>query len=173
MQRFVHPDLPADTGDFRLVSRRCLNAVLRMNELHRFLRGMFAWAGFHQTAVQFKRPARQFGKTKYPPWKLVKMAWNAALSFSTLPIQMITALGFITAGFAMCYGVFAVLQKYVYHTAVQGWTGIIVTIGIIGGAILVSLGVIGEYVGRIFEEIKRRPLYIVREDTTQPEPPVA
>jgi len=166
MQSFVHPDLPADTGDFRLVSRRCLDTVLKMNEMHRFLRGLFAWAGFHQTAVQFKRQARQFGETKYPVWKLVKLAWNAALSFSTLPIQMITLMGFATAGFTICYGVFAILQKYVYHTAVQGWTGIIVTIGIIGSAILISLGVIGDYVGRIFEEIKHRPLYIVSDDTT-------
>jgi len=165
MQNFVHPDLPPDTGDFRLVSRRCLDVVLRMNELHRFLRGMFAWVGFHQTAVQFKRPRRQFGETKYPVWKLVSLAWNAALSFSTLPIKLITALGFTTAGFAVMYGIFAVLQKYVYHTAVQGWTGIVVIVGIIGGAILVSLGVIGDYVGRIFEEIKQRPLYIVRETT--------
>lgn len=165
MQNFVHPDLPPDTGDFRLVSRRCLDVVLRMNEMHRFLRGMFAWVGFHQTAVQFKRPRRQYGETKYPVWKLIKLAWNAALSFSTLPIKMITGLGFTTAGFAIAYGVFAVLQKYVYHTAVQGWTGIIVIVGIIGGAILISLGVIGDYVGRIFEEIKRRPLYIVRDTT--------
>ena len=171
MQSCVHPDLPTDTGDFRLVSRRCLDAVLRMNELHRFLRGMFAWAGFHQTAVQFKRAARQYGETKWTPWKLVRFAWNATLSFSTLPLRLITWTGFLTAGFAFCYGFFAILQKYIYHTAVQGWTGIIVTLGIIGGAILVSLGVIGDYVGRIFEEIKRRPLYIVRDDTADHELP--
>lgn len=165
MQRFVHPDLPPDTGDFRLVSRRCLDAVLRMNEMHRFLRGLFAWAGFPHTAVQFKRQARKFGTTKYSAWKLVRLAWNAALSFSTLPLRLITLTGFLTAGFALSYGFFAILQKYIYHTAVQGWTGIIVIIGIIGGAILVSLGVIGDYVGRIFEEIKHRPLYIVCEDT--------
>jgi len=169
MQSCVHPDLPADTGDFRLVSRRCLDAVLRMNELHRFLRGLFAWAGFHHTAVQFKRAARQYGETKWTPWKLVRLAWNATLAFSTLPLRLITWVGFITAGFAICYGGFAVLQKYIYHTAVQGWTGIVVALGIIGGAILVSLGVIGDYVGRIFEEIKRRPLYIVRDDTHAPD----
>jgi len=171
MQTFVHKDLPTDTGDFRLVSRRCLDAVLRMNELHRFLRGLFAWAGFHQTAVQFKRAARQYGETKWTPWKLVKFAWNATLAFSTLPLRLITWAGFLTAGFAMSYGIYAVLQKYIYHTAVQGWAGIIVTLGIIGGMILVSLGVIGDYVGRIFEEIKRRPLYIVRDDTKPQDSP--
>ncbi len=167
MRLLVHPDLPSDTGDFRLVSRRGLDAVLKMNETHRFLRGLFAWVGFHQTAVQFKRPARRFGETKYPVWKLIRLAWDAALSFSTLPIKFITLLGFMIAGFTLCYGVYAILQKYVYHTAVQGWTGIIVALGIIGSALLVSLGVIGEYVGRIFEEIKRRPLYIVQDDTKE------
>lgn len=171
MQTFVHKDLPADTGDFRLVSRRCLDAVMRMNELHRFLRGLFAWAGFHQTAVQFKRAARQYGQTKWNALKLVKFAWNATLAFSTLPLRLITLAGFITAGFAASYGIYAVLQKYIYHTAVQGWTGIIVALGVIGGMILVSLGVIGDYVGRIFEEIKRRPIYIVRDDTKKPEAP--
>ncbi len=167
MQTFVHKDLPTDTGDFRLVSRRCLDAVMRMNELHRFLRGLFAWAGFHQTAVQFKRAARRHGKTKWNALKLARFAWNATLAFSTLPLRLITLAGFITAGFALGYGIYAVLQKYIYHTAVQGWAGIIVALGIIGGMILVSLGVIGDYVGRIFEEIKRRPLYIIRDDTAQ------
>ena len=173
MQQLVHKDLPADTGDFRLVSRRCLDAVLRMNELHRFLRGMFAWVGFNYTAVPFKRQARKHGETKYSALKLVRLAWNAALSFSTLPLRLITWVGFFTAGFAACYGTYAVLQKYLYHTAVQGWTGIIAALGIIGGTILVSLGVIGDYVGRIFEEIKRRPLYIVQDDTQRNKTPGA
>ena len=165
MKRFVHPDLPEDTGDFRLVSRRCLDAVLRMGEHHRFLRGMFAWVGFHQVAVRYKRNARLYGKTKYPLVKMLKFAWDAALSFSTLPIKLITMGGFLTAALAVAYGIYAVVQKYLFHNTVQGWTGLVVILGLIGGMILVSLGVIGEYVGRIFEEIKRRPLYIVKEDT--------
>ena len=165
MKRFVHPDLPEDTGDFRLVSRRCLDAVLRMGEHHRFLRGMFAWGGFHQVAVRYKRNARLYGKTKYPLVKMLKFAWDAALSFSTLPIKLITMGGFLTAALAVAYGIYAVVQKYLFHNTVQGWTGLVVILGLIGGMILVSLGVIGEYVGRIFEEIKRRPLYIVKEDT--------
>jgi dolichol-phosphate mannosyltransferase len=165
MRRFVHPDLPADTGDFRLVSRRCLDAILRMNEQHRFLRGLFAWVGFPQIAVRYKRDPRRFGETKYPFFKMVKFAWNAALSFSTFPIKLITAGGFATAFLACTYGVYAVVQKYFFHNTVQGWTGLVVIGGLIGGMILVSLGIIGEYVGRIFEEIKRRPLYIVKDDT--------
>lgn len=170
MRRFVHPDLPEDTGDFRLVSRRCLDAVLRMQEQHRFLRGMFAWVGFRQVAVRYKRNARLYGQTKYPLLKMVRLAWNAALSFSTLPIKLITAGGFATAALACAYGAYAVVQKYFFHNTVQGWTGLVVILGLIGGMILVSLGVIGEYVGRIFEEIKRRPLYIVSEDTGKRSP---
>jgi len=170
MRRFVHPDLPADTGDFRLVSRRCLDAILRMNEQHRFLRGLFAWVGFPQIAVRYKRDPRRFGETKYPFFKMVKFAWNAALSFSTFPIKLITAGGFATALLACAYGVYAVVQKYFFHNTVQGWTGLVVIGGLIGGMILVSLGIIGEYVGRIFEEIKRRPLYIVKDDTRADNP---
>jgi dolichol-phosphate mannosyltransferase len=170
MRRFVHPDLPADTGDFRLVSRRCLDAILRMNEQHRFLRGLFAWVGFPQVSVRYKRNPRQFGETKYPFFKMVKFAWNAALSFSTFPIKLITAGGFATALLACAYGVYAVAQKYFFHNTVQGWTGLVVIGGLIGGMILVSLGIIGEYVGRIFEEIKRRPLYIVKDDTRTSNP---
>ncbi|MFT3782901.1 MAG: glycosyltransferase family 2 protein [Nibricoccus sp.] len=165
MRRFVHKDLPEDTGDFRLISRRCLDAILQMNEQHRFLRGMFAWVGFWQTAVRYKRNARKFGETKYPLRKMVVLAWNAALSFSTLPIKLISVGGFCTAVLACLYGGYAIVQKYVFNNTVPGWTGLVVILGIIGGMILISLGVIGEYVGRIFEEIKRRPLYIVRDDT--------
>jgi len=170
MRRFVHKDLPEDTGDFRLVSRRCLDAVLRMNEQHRFLRGIFAWVGFHQVAVRYKRNPRLYGQTKYPLLKMLKFAWNAALSFSTFPIKLITAGGFATATLACIYGAYAVVQKYFFHSTVQGWTGLVVILGLIGGMILVSLGVIGEYVGRIFEEVKRRPLYVVMEDTSKRNP---
>jgi dolichol-phosphate mannosyltransferase len=173
MNHFVHKDLPEDTGDFRLVSRRCLDVILRMNEQHRFLRGMFAWVGFHQVAVRYKRNARKYGETKYPLRKMIKFAWNAALSFSTLPIKLITAGGFATAALACAYGVYAIIQKYSFNNTVPGWTGTIVILGIIGGMILVSLGVIGEYVGRIFEEIKRRPLYIVQNDTHENKTPGA
>ena len=166
MRALVHRDLPPDTGDFRLVSRRSLDVVLRMNEVHRFLRGMFAWVGFPQTQVEYRRRARQFGVTKYPVWKMALLAWNAALSFSTIPVKLITAMGFATAMFAIAYGLYAVVEKYVFHDTVPGWTGLVVLLGLVGAAILLGLGVIGEYVGRIFEEIKGRPLYLIRDDTS-------
>jgi dolichol-phosphate mannosyltransferase len=147
MRRFVHRALPADTGDFRLVSRRCLDAVLRMNEAHRFLRGMFAWIGYPEIAVRYARTARKFGETKYPFWKMVGLAWNAALSFSTFPIKLISGAGILTAAFALGYGLYAVVQKYLFHATVQGWTGLVVLVGVLGSAMLLALGVIGEYIG--------------------------
>jgi dolichol-phosphate mannosyltransferase len=165
MRRLVHRALPADAGDFRLVSRRCVDAVLRMNEVHRFLRGMFAWVGFPQVAVRYARAPRLHGETKYPFWKMARLAWNAALSFSTFPIKLITGLGFLAAAGALTYGGYAVVDKYLFHTTVPGWTGLVVIVGLTGSAILVSLGVIGEYVGRIFEEVKGRPLFVVQETT--------
>lgn len=165
MRRLVHRALPADAGDFRLVSRRCVDAVLRMNEVHRFLRGMFAWVGFPQAAVRYARAPRLHGETKYPFWKMARLAWNAALSFSTFPIKLITGLGFLAAAGALTYGGYAVVDKYLFHTTVPGWTGLVVIVGLTGSAILVSLGVIGEYVGRIFEEVKGRPLFVVQETT--------
>ncbi|NTU42426.1 MAG: glycosyltransferase family 2 protein [Nitrospirales bacterium] len=162
MQRFVHPDLPEDTGDFRLVSRRCLDVILRMNEQHRFLRGLFAWIGFHQVAVRYNRDSRKYGQTKYPLLKMLKLAWNAILSFSTLPIKLITAGGFVTAAIAFAYGLYAIMQKYLFHNTVPGWTGLVVILGLIGGMILISLGVIGEYVGRIYEQVRHRPRFLVQ-----------
>lgn len=170
MRAFVHRELPPDTGDFRLVSRRCLDVVLRMNETHRFLRGIFAWVGYPQASVTYRRQARRFGATKYPLWKMARLAWNAALSFSTLPIKLITLMGFATAAFAIGYGLYAVVQKYLFHDTVPGWTGLVVLFGLVSATILLGLGVIGEYVGRVFEEIKGRPLYVVREDTSEREP---
>lgn len=170
MRALVHRELPEDTGDFRLVSRRCLDVVLRMNETHRFLRGMFTWVGFPQAQVEYRRRARQFGVTKYPLWKMALLAWNAALSFSTLPVKLITLTGFATALFAVGYGLYAVVEKYVFHDTVPGWTGLVVLLGLVSASILLGLGVIGEYVGRIFEEIKARPLYVIRDDTSAREP---
>jgi dolichol-phosphate mannosyltransferase len=167
MRALVHRDLPPDTGDFRLVSRRCLDVVLRMNETHRFLRGLFAWVGFQQTEVAYRREARRYGITKYPLWKMVRLAWNAALSFSTLPVKLITTMGFATALFALGYGGYAVIEKYAFHATVPGWTALAVLNGLIGAANLLGLGVIGEYVGRVFEEAKGRPLYVVLEDTAE------
>jgi dolichol-phosphate mannosyltransferase len=161
MRWCVHRDLPLDTGDFRLISRRCLDALRSMRELHRFLRGMVAWVGFPQTAVTFSRPPRAAGVTKYPPRKMLLLSWNAAVSFSPLPLRLSFALGTLVAGVGIAYGVYAIVRTLLGLYVVPGWTSSIAVTCVIGGSIMVFLGILGEYVGKIFEEIKERPLYLV------------
>ncbi|MCC6423051.1 MAG: glycosyltransferase family 2 protein [Phycisphaerales bacterium] len=171
MRRFIHPDLPADTGDFRLVSRECLDALKAMRETHRFLRGMVAWVGFPQTAVRFDRPARAAGSTKYPLSKMIRFAWTAAVSFSPLPLRLSLGLGIITASLGVIVSIIAVVSKLTGHTT-AGWTSQVILVCMVGGAILVSNGILGEYIGRIFEQSKGRPLYIVSRTMNLPKPPL-
>ncbi|HVT89144.1 MAG TPA: glycosyltransferase family 2 protein [Tepidisphaeraceae bacterium] len=160
MRTFIHKDLPADTGDFRLVSRQVLIALNEMRETHRFLRGMVAWAGFSQTAVQFKRPPRAAGSTKYPLRKMIRFAWTAACSFSAAPLRVSLFFGIAVALFGFVAAFWAILTKWFGYTE-RGWTSLMAVICVVGGAILFSIGVLGEYIGRIFEEVKGRPLYLV------------
>lgn len=166
MRTFIHPDLPADAGDFRLISRPCLETLKEMRELHRFLRGMVAWVGYPQVAVPFKRPARVAGETKYPLHKMLRFAWTAAVSFSPAPLRLSMFVGIIVALIGVVTGFYAIVRYFLhlYDPEViytPGWATFTVLLCLIGGAILVSIGILGEYVGRIFEEIKGRPLYIV------------
>lgn len=163
MRLLVDPNLPADTGDFRLVSRRCVDAIHAMPEGHRFLRGMFAWVGFHQTAVDYVRPPRAHGTTKFPLLKMLRFAGNAVLSFSPLPIRLIGVIGLGLAGLGFLYGAYVVARWYFVGDTVVGWPTIVVLLSVIGGMILLSLGVLGEYLSRIYEAVKQRPLYLVRE----------
>lgn len=165
-------DLPSDTGDFRLVSRRALTAILAMPESSRFLRGMWAWVGFPQTAVKYTRQPRQYGQTKYPILKMLRFAWNATVSFSTFPIKAIGVTGFCIAGLGFLYGLYSVLNWAIWHNVVRGWTTLVVLLAVLGGTLLISLGILGEYIARIYEEIKRRPLFLVQHtvNIAQPSP---
>lgn len=163
MRAFVQENLPSDTGDFRLISRAALLAIRQLPERHRFLRGLFTWIGFPQAEVAYTRQPRRWGRTKYPLRKMVRFAWNATLSFSTFPITVIALSGFAIAGFGFAYGIYTVLRWLFTNDSVPGWTTLVVLQAMLGGMILVSLGIIGEYVGRIYEEVKGRPLYIVRQ----------
>ena len=163
MRTLVYRDLPADTGDFRLVSRRCVEALQAMPEGHRFLRGLFAWMGFHQTAVDYVRQPRHHGTTKFPLRKMLAFAGNAILSFSPLPIRLISLGGLAIAGLGFAYGLYVVGRWYWVGDTVVGWPTIVVLLSVIGGMILVSLGVLGEYISRIYEAVKQRPLYLVRD----------
>jgi glycosyltransferase involved in cell wall biosynthesis len=161
MRGLVHKDLPPDTGDFRLMSRACLDALKGMRETHRFLRGMVAWVGFAQTAVRFDRPPRVAGRSKYPPRKMLRFAWNAVLSFSPLPLRISLVAGLLSAAVGLGLMVYAIVAKVIWQNTTPGWTSEVVAVTFIGGMVLVSNGILGEYVGRIFEEIKGRPLYVV------------
>ncbi len=161
MRYFFHPNLPADAGDFRLLSRPCLDALKTMRETHRFLRGMVAWTGYPQIAVPYRREARAAGETKYPLLKMIMFAWTAAVSFSPAPLRVSLAMGLLVAMLGLAEGAYAVAYRIFKHDAQPGWTSLIAVTCLIGGAILISIGVLGEYVGRIFEESKGRPLYLV------------
>lgn len=163
MHSFVHSDLPVDTGDFRLVSRPVIEVLRTMPEKDRFLRGMFAWMGFPSTSVRYRREERAAGETKFSLFKMCRFAFCAAISFSAAPIRLISLAGVLTAAFGFTYGTYTVARWLLVGDTVQGWPSIIVLICLIGGMILVGLGVVGEYVGRIYEASKSRPSFIVKE----------
>ena len=155
--------IPLDTGDFRLMDRRVVDVLLRMPERDRFVRGMVAWVGFRQEAVYYRRAARYAGKTKYPLRKMIRFALDGILSFSLVPLRIAGWMGFATAFLAMFGVTYAFAVRMLTHTWVPGWTMLFIACSFIGGIQLACLGVLGEYVGRIYGETKRRPLYIVRE----------
>ncbi len=161
MRSLVHKDLPVDTGDFRLISHNCLDDLRKMRETHRFLRGMVTWIGYPQTGVPYERSARVVGKTKYSLHKMLSFAWTAATSFSTLPLHASTTLGFLVTLFGLEEGVRAVLAHVFHWYSVPGWTTLMVVFSVIGGTLLISIGIVGEYVGKLYEQSKDRPLYLV------------
>ena len=159
MRFLVYKDLPVDAGDFRLISRECLDGLIRMKETHRFLRGMTAWVGFPQIAVRYHRAPRAAGETKYPVRKMLSFAWTAATSFSTVPLRL--SFGFAVIAGALCLeeGIRALLAFIFGWYTVSGWTSLTVLLSGIGAALLFSVGILGEYVGKLYEQSKDRPLY--------------
>jgi dolichol-phosphate mannosyltransferase len=156
--------IPSDTGDFRLMSRRAVDAFLQLPESSRFIRGMVAWIGYPQVAVLYDRAARGAGKTKYSLGKMIRFSADAVTGFSIKPLRVATfaSAGLLGAAFALT--VWAVVV-WLLHGTVRGWASLIVTILVVGGVQTLILGIIGEYIGRLFIEMKRRPLYLVRDDT--------
>ncbi len=156
-------DIPLDTGDFRLMDRNALNQFLSMRESYRFVRGMIAWIGFNQTFVTYDRESRFAGTTKYPFKKMLRLASDAILSFSNTPLKIATFVGFATSIVAFIGILYAIYMRTFTNNYVEGWTLLMISILMIGGIILLVLGIIGEYVGRIYGEIKKRPLYIIKD----------
>jgi polyisoprenyl-phosphate glycosyltransferase len=159
-------DLEPNSGDFRLLDRAALNALLSMGERNRFLRGMTVWVGFRQQRIEYKRDARYAGETKYPVRKMLRFSLDAIASFSHLPLQIATYLGFLFAGVAFIL-IPVVVALHFTGGYLPGFGSVTILILLIGGLQLIALGLIGEYVGRIYDEVKRRPLYIVREQRNE------
>jgi len=162
MRKFVHKTLPTDTGDFRLMSRECLSSLQHMRETHRFLRGMVSWVGYPQCAVRYQRAARAAGETKYPLSKMLAFAWTAATSFSIVPLQISLYLGLIVGLFGLEEAARAIFAK-AFGFVVPGWTSLMIVVSLIGGATLMCLAILGQYVGMIYEQSKGRPIYLVSQ----------
>jgi dolichol-phosphate mannosyltransferase len=161
--RITDVKIPVDTGDFRLMDRKVVDVLKVMRERHRFPRGMSAWVGFRQVGVPYKRAARHAGVTKYPFKKMLKLALNAITGFSYFPLQLATYVGFVAAGLSILAIPVVIIMRLAGRSAFMGQATTLIAVLFLGGVQLISLGVLGEYIGRIYDESKGRPLYIVRE----------
>jgi glycosyltransferase involved in cell wall biosynthesis len=159
--RLTDIEMPANAGDFRLVDRRAVEAVKAMPERHRYLRGMFAWVGYNQTGVQYSRAPRHAGRTKFPMRKMLSFATDGIVSFSTAPLRLTLGIGFVVSIMSVLAGVAAVASKFAGVNVVPGWLSIVVGMAFLSGVQLIMLGLIGLYIARIHDEVKRRPLYLV------------
>ena len=160
MHAFVDRKMPVDTGDFRLISRDCLNALIQMRETHRFLRGMVSWVGFPH-AVRYRREPRKAGATKYPLRKMLAFSWTATTSFSTIPLRISGLLGLGIGMLGLAEGGRALLAHFLGWYVVSGWTSLTVITALLGSAVLMSIAILGEYVAKLYEQSKERPLYLV------------
>lgn len=161
MQRLSKTPIPTDTGDFRLLSPRSLAALRELRERHRFMKGLFGWVGFRQVAIPYHREARVAGRSKFNWWRLWNFALEGVTSFSTAPLRVATYLGVLTAVLAFLYASWIVIKAMFWGDPVAGWPTMMTVILLLGGVQLMALGVIGEYLGRLYEESKQRPLYLV------------
>lgn len=163
IQRTNKITIPEDTGDFRILSRRAVNALNALSEQHRFMKGLFSWIGYRQKAIHYQRDPRHAGKTKWNYWRLWNLALDGITSFTIAPLKISTYIGLLTAISAFAYGIYMVIDTLLHGNPVPGYPSLIVIILMLGGVQLVAIGILGEYLGRIFNETKRRPLYFINE----------
>ncbi|MES2496335.1 MAG: glycosyltransferase family 2 protein [Pseudomonadota bacterium] len=163
LNRLSDIPIPLDTGDFRLMSRKVVDTLCAMPERDRFVRGMVSWVGFKQTELPYERGRRVAGTSKYPLRKMLRFATDGILSFSTKPLQMSVLIGMLAAALALSGIVYALAMRLFTNNWVEGWTALMIAVLFLGGVQLLSVGILGEYVGRIYNETKRRPLYVVEE----------
>jgi polyisoprenyl-phosphate glycosyltransferase len=163
LRKLTDVEIPADSGDFRLIDRQALDAFKQMRESNRFVRGMFGWIGFNQTIVRYVRAPRFAGKSKYPLTKMMKFALDGIIGFSVVPLRIALQVGFALSALSIAGGVLAIILKLTGAFEVPGWASLIVAITFLGGVQLSTLGVMGEYVSRIQDQVRGRPLYFVRD----------
>ena len=161
MTRLSDTSIPRDTGDFRLISRRVLDALKQMRERQRFMKGLFAWVGFPQVALEYEREPRVAGGSKFNYWRLWNLALEGITSFSTVPLRLATYVGVFTALVAFVWGMWIITRTVLWGDPVQGWPSLMTVVLFLGGLQLVALGIVGEYLGRLYVEAKQRPLYLV------------
>ena len=163
MSRLSHTPIPPDTGDFRLMSRPVLDALRQLRERQRFMKGLFTWVGFKQVSLPYERAPRLAGGSKFNYWRLWNLALEGITSFSTVPLRLATYVGVLTALGAFAWGLWIVARTVLWGDPVEGWPSLMTVMLFLGGVQLVALGIIGEYLGRLYLEVKQRPLYLVSE----------
>ena len=162
-KKMTNVETTLDSGDFALLDRKVVDVMNRLPEESRYLRGLRSWVGFRQIGFEYDRPARMAGETKYPLRRLIALAFNGIFNFSELPVRLITNLGLITIVISLAYFTYTLIKKFILHIpVVEGFTGLMFTIILFSGVQLLSLGIIGEYVLRIFFQVKHRPLFVVK-----------
>jgi len=163
-QKLAHVDIPENVGDYRLITKKVLTALQQLPENQRFMKGIFAWVGFKTTVVEYKRDKRQAGSTSFNAWKLWNLALEGITSFSTVPLRVWLYLGTLISTFAFFYGSFIVIKTVIFGVDSPGYASIMTAILFLGGVQLIGIGVLGEYIGRMYMESKRRPTYIVEDE---------
>ncbi len=163
LRRLTNYDIPVDVGDFRLIDKKVCNIIKNLPEKNRYLRGLVSWVGFKQTFVEYVRVGRIGGESKYPLNKLIGLALSGITSFSYKPLRIATYVGFILSVCSFLYLIYAIYSKIANNVPIIGWTSLVVTNALFYGIVLIILGIMGEYIGKIYEETKGRPLYIVKE----------
>jgi polyisoprenyl-phosphate glycosyltransferase len=160
-------DVPAGAGDFRLMDRQVVDALLSLPERNRFMKGLYSWVGFAAAAVPYKPDVRAHGHSHFSPWRLIRLSLDGLTAFTTWPLRAVSAVGFMLALLAFLYGAYLTGSYFVSGHDVSGWTTIVVSLMLFAGIQLISLGIVGEYVGRIFEEVKARPLFVIKQQMGQ------
>jgi polyisoprenyl-phosphate glycosyltransferase len=163
INRLSDVEIPLDTGDYRIITKKIRDIIVSMPERNKFLRGQIAWVGFNQTFITYKRDERYSGNTNYSYSKMFAFAFDGITAFSNLPLRLATYLGFIVSTIAFAVILYTLYQKYINNNVVQGWSSLMISILFLGGVQLICLGIIGEYLSRIMDNVKQRPLYIIRD----------